>query len=522
VSEIPGNHSDRTGLAVWQFWLWGLIALAMLWRLLLATWLPILSRDGAQFCWYAQHLADEGLTYLQSPLARQHPLYPMLIMLVQRGLGGVGCSGPESWQWAGQAVSLVSGLCVVLLTIRITAELIRQLELPLDPRLTGMVAGVLCAWMPLHTHLSVDVLSDELHLAFYLLGIDQMLRLRDWRAAVGAGFAAGLAFWVRPEGGAIALGAGSALLALRNVLGWRKLLVRAALLGVSLCVCVGAYWLLTGNFSAKKNPLPWMVGEKVVQRDAGVLEVELAKLEMMELPPPIVPLSVVYQMGRAGRIVVPLLGILGLWHVRRKLLGAVLIGPLSCAVIHFSLLVVLQSVYHYLAPRHTLVLVALLTPLGAIALVEGLRRLSAQRAVQVGIIAAIALPLCWYNLRLPNGADRYIRGVARWMIAHDDQIAQRRVMTGSGLLRVAFYSGAVPVQWHENDQTSAEQIATQMLGERADYFLIETGPGFEREGNQARITALLEESVVRERLELVQTLDVGSNVKLLVFRLLPS
>lgn len=493
----------------------------MLWRMVLAAWLPILSRDGAQFCWYAQHLAEDGLTYLQSPLAKQHPLYPLLIMLVQRGLGGVGFAGPESWQWAGQIVSFVSGLCVVLLTIRITVELVRQLALPLEPRLTGLIGGVLCAWMPLHTHLSVDVLSDELHLAFYLLGIDQILRLRDWRAAVGAGLAAGLAFWVRPEGGAIALGAGSALLAWRSVLGWRKLWVRTALLGISLFVCVGAYWLLTGNLSAKKNPLPWMVGETVVQQDAGTSGIELAKLEMMDLPAPAVPLSVVYQMGRAGRIVVPLLGILGLWQVRRRLLGAVLIGPLTCGVIHFSLLVVLQSVYHYLAPRHTLVLVALLTPLGAMALVEGLRRLSDQRGLQIGILVAIALPLGWYNLRLPNGADLYIRDVARWMIAHDDQIAQRRVMTGSGLLRVAFYSGAIPVQWHENDQTSAKQIATQMLGEQADYFLIETGPGFEREGNEIRIAALLEESEVRDRLTLVQTLDVGSNVKLLVFRLLP-
>lgn len=522
MSTPTDAQPTRSTLSTTHKILLALLVLALVWRLLLAFWLPILSRDGALFCWYAQELGEAGTAYLQSEQAQQHPLYPALILIVKRGLMLVGVAdSPLLWQFAGQTVSWLSGVVVVWLMVRVTSLIARQLGLQHTASTVGLTAGVLTAWLPMHVHLSVDVLSDELHLALYLLGIDQMLRLRDWPSAIGVGFAAGLAFLVRPEGGAIALGAGSTLLGLRAVLGWRGLLFRGALLAASLLLCLAPYWFLTGALSTKKNPLPWMVGEEVAQAESPTQhEFALAKLEMVELPPAAIPFSVAYQTGRAGRLVLPLLGLIGLWHLRRHLLGPVLVGPLTCAAIHFSLLVVLQGVYQYLAPRHTLVLVALLTPAAAIALLEILGRLRASVAARAGVILVIAGTLVWYNLRLPNGADAYIRTLPDVLTAIDAQISQRRVMAGSGLQRAAFYAGAIPVRWHENDQLTAEQIATQMLGERADYFLIETGPGFEREGNEQRVADLERLPALAGRFERIKMLSPKPGVELYVYRIM--
>ena len=530
MSTPPDAQPANPSSSILPKLLLALIVVALIWRLGLALYLPIISRDGAQFCWYAQGLDAHGLSYLRSEQAQQHPLYPALILMVHSGMRLVLGEQPIVWQGAGQLVSWLSGLAVVWLMMRVTTLIVQQLGLAQAARTVGLVAGVLTAWLPLHVHLSVDVLSDELHLALYLLGIDQMLRLRDWPAAIGVGFAAGLAFLVRPEGGAIALGAGSTLLCLRGVLGWRGLLLRGMLVGVSLLLCIAPYWYLTGALTHKKNPLPWMVGEEVARceltPDSAAPESlasgdpAYAKLETVTLPAVSIPFSVAYQTGRAGRVVLPLLGLIGLWRLRKFLLGPVLVGPLTCAGIHFSLLMVLQSAYHYLAPRHTLVLIALLTPAAALVLIEIMQRLSVNRAAQAGVLLVLAWPLVWYNLRLPNGADAYIRDLGRYLgMEYIPNITQQRLMSGSGLQRVAFYTGATPVHWHENDQLTGERIATQMLGERADYFLIETGPGFERAGNAERIAQLQQAPALADRLTLVAEFEPTPGVELHVFRL---
>lgn len=481
--------------------------------------MPVLARDGATFCWYAQGLAANGISYLNDPQAQQHPLYPALILIVQQGLVLIGVEeSPLRWQIAGQLISFISGALVVWLMIRVTREIAQQLSLVTTPQTLALVAGLLTAWLPLHVHLSVDVLSDAMHLALYLLGIDQILRLRAWPAALGAGLAAGLAFLVRPEGGAIALGAASVLLAMRNRLGWSAMLWRGACLGFGVILCVAPYWVTTGSISLKKNPVEWLLGEEVAvvapdQNDA------LAKLETVELPPAAVPFSVAYQTGRAGRLLLPLLGLMGLLLLRRFLFQSTLIGLMTCGMIHFSLLVWLQTQYHYLAPRHTLVLVVLITPAAAYALLWILQQLSSRRSAQVGLCVGLSVPLLLYNLRIPNGGDGYLREVADWLVVHEPEIKQRRLMAGSGPLRVAFYTGAKPVRWHENDQVTAEQIATQMIGEQADYFVIELGSGFEQMGNDERLKMLKELPELKKRLTEIRAIASQGHPELRIYRI---
>jgi predicted membrane-bound dolichyl-phosphate-mannose-protein mannosyltransferase len=257
----PAAHSARRLL-----WLAvGIIVVAAGWRAVIAATMPCIARDSVTFCEYARDLGNEGWAYLRRPTTHQHPLFPLTVLATQR-LGRVlgVADSPLTWQRSGQVVAGLAGLALVLLAGLLTRRLVRRVELPIDPNAAAVGALALAALLPLNIWLSAEVMSDQLHAAFYLLGAWAMLRLERTRSAALCGVAGALAYLTRPEGLVVILAALAALVALR--IPWRRRLLGMFTLLAAFGVCASPYWLATGALTAKlgKNPLDWLRGEETV------------------------------------------------------------------------------------------------------------------------------------------------------------------------------------------------------------------------------------------------------------------
>lgn len=481
--------------------------LAGAWRGGVAVRLPAIARDGVTFCWYARDLGADGLQHLRSARARQHPLYPAAILAVQRVVRALGApDSPMTWQRSGQAVSWSAGLVVIALMGGLTVRLVRRLELPLDERLAALAAMLWTALLDLHVWLSSDVMSDQVHLALYLAAVCLLLKLDTLPAALGCGILSGLAFLTRPEGALPVLGALVALIASRRQVGLRKLAARAAVLACGFLLCAGPYWWAAGRLSAKKDPLQWLQPHPTAydgQRDAGVALAAdppvrwaqaglLAKLETLDVPWYALLPHALYKLFRAGRVVVPLLALLPLYSLRKRLGGPVLAGWAACLAGHVGLTLVLLGHYGYLDPRHMLVPVALLTPLAAMLLTRGLTLLlDVRRYWLVGLLGVVCFsPLAAYALRVPNARDRFLVDAARWLAASDPKVASKRLLSGSSPQRVAFYANMRWEFWAEKPDEYAA-LARQIRSGGPGYFALEVGPGFERQGNRELLEKLI-------------------------------
>lgn len=500
-----------------------ILVVAGVWRAAMAAAMPILARDGATFCWYARDLGQQGLAFLRDPSTRQHPLFPALILAVERTarlLGGVDV--PLTWQRSGQLIAWLSGLAVVALVGAVTHRLVCRLRLPLDERLATLGAMLLAAVLDLNVWLSADVMSDQLHLAFYLAAVWFLLKLDTLPAALGCGLLSGLAFLTRQEGLVPVLAGLVALVTMRRQTAWPKLAARAGVLLLGFLVCAAPYWVAVGRFSAKKDPLDVLRQEASaalgrpsleppiapVSDDPGVLT--LAKLETQHLPWYALLPQALYKLLRAGRVVIPLLALLPLVNLRRRLLDPVLSGLTTCLAGHLALTLVLLKQYGYLDPRHMLVAVLLLLPLAGMQLSRGFSLLwQFHRPRLAGaLVAVFVLPLAVYALRVPNSGDRFIADAARWLAAHDPHAASQRLLSGASLKRLAFYTDLRWEPWTEEpDQypTLAEQIRSGGPGYFAIESVIQGDSGFERAGNRELVAKLLADDLLAPYLGHVET-----------------
>lgn len=210
---------------------------------------PCVGRDGPTFIWMAQDLSRDFAGTVRA--ADQHPGYPMLILAAQKA-GGVFGVSPENAGWAMSArvVSAVFGLALVTAVWLLGRKVF-------DERVAG-IAAVLVAVLPMFTETSSNVWSDTPHLTFFLLSawlVVEGLDRRRWGWFLGAGAAAGVAFWIRPEGLTPVVVGGL-------VLGWRFVRpgeVRARVVLWGLCLGVGAaalvlpYTAVKGRLTAKKD-----------------------------------------------------------------------------------------------------------------------------------------------------------------------------------------------------------------------------------------------------------------------------
>lgn len=541
-------------------------------RLYHAAAMPVMSRDGVVFCWYARDLGRVGPAYLRDPQAQQHPLFPTLILGVARLAELVGAEPtPLLWQRCGQAVAWLSGLAVVVLSGALASTLVRRLELPIDARLATLVAMLLAGLLDLNVGLSADVMSDQTHLALYLAAVLVLGRLDTLSAAIGGGALAGFAFLTRQEG---FLPAAAAMLALglgRGPTHFRTRLARAAAIAVGFVVVAGPYWAVTGRISTKKDPLHWLEHETaaaepwmpadgasvslpgtlpppVLERSGNADIRELGSRRANSVggshPPPAPPWEgggmrassalaklethdfgwyallpyAAYKTLRAGRVVIPLLAVLPLLNLRSRWRHPALVVVLLCAVGHLGLTTLLLDRYGYLATRHTLVVVALLTPLAAM-FVARLAQLAVERqSAWIGLLAAALVcgPLLPYALRTPNARDAHL-AVAVARLSETEQPAGRLLVSGASQKRIAYYLDMRWEPWSE-DAEDFEDVQRRLVGLDGGYFALETGPGFERRGNEVLLGRLRADPELGPRLEDALELATTDGARLHVLR----
>lgn len=486
-----------------------IFVLASAWRAVMAAALPVISRDGVLFCWYARDLGQQGFAFLRTPDAQQHPLFPVLILATHKVARTLGApDGPLTWQRSGQLVCWLAGLAVVALSGLLARRLVRRLQLPLDERVTMLVAMLMAAALDLNVWLSADVMSDQVHLALYLAAVWLLLKLNRLPAVLLCGVLAGLAFLTREEGLMPAVGGCAVLLAQRKRFGLRRTAGRGLVLLAGFLVCAGPYWAAVGRFSTKKDPVQWLreeaaaadvqPGPDAPTADApGTAIPMLARLEIVELHwYQVVPFAL-YKLLRAGRVVLILLALLPLLNVRRRLLDPVLIGFTTCLAGHFVLTLGLASHYGYLSPRHMLVIVMLLAPLAAMLLGRVVHLAWANRRPASGVLAILVClaPLLAYALRVPNSKDAFLAGAARWLVQYDPEHETKRLLGGTSTRRIAFYADMAWEHWPETP-ADYDGLRDQLRGLAPGYFAIEVageagqGDQKEREGNRELVTHL--------------------------------
>lgn len=488
---------------------WALLAVlvgAGVWRAIMAAAAPVISRDGVTFCWHARALGEQGWAYLRDQAFQQHPLYPALILSVQRVARALGGSDtPLTWQYSGQLVSWLTGMIVIVLVGLLTSRLVRRLELPVNERLTVLLAMLMAAVLDLNVWLSSDVMSEQVHLAFYVAAVVLLLRLDRARTALFVGLFSGAAFLTRQEGFVPALAGLVTLIGQgfqRPSVPRRPLAGRAAALLAGFLLLAGPYWLSIGGLSQKKDPLDWLgddatAAASVPDESHSIARVSLARLQTHEVSWYALMPQALYRLLRAGRVVVPLLAIPPLLNLRRQWRGPVLGGLTLCITLHFALTLVLLHRYGYLAPRHMLVIVALLMPFAALLLGRIVSLLSDVKRGGLGalIVGLCLLPSAVYAARVPNSGDAFLRDAANWLGTHDLHAPSKRLLSGSSPRRIAFYVDMRWEPWFEQPE-AYEALVRQIRRDGPGYFAVEVGPGFERRGNRE----LLEKLLADERL----------------------
>lgn len=534
-----------------------LFVVALAWRGVMAVLMPCLSRDGVTFCWYARALEQRGIAYLRQPTTQQHPAYPALILAVRRLALACGASdGPLLWQASGQSVAFAAGLLVIGLSAALAARIAAAAAPRVDSRLAACMAAGLAAVLPLNIELSVDVLSDSLHLAFYLAAALCITSIRRPPSAAACGLASGLAFATRPEGAGVLLGGAAACfaaawIARRGVSPVNRGVRRAALSGVLLvagfAAVAGPFAWVMGRFTPKKDPADVLgaavlgpleaAADRLVQRAAGAPAADgpaTARLITFDLSWYQIPGFIAYMTLRAGRVVVPLLGAAGValaWRHRRRPES---VGLATCFVLHAGLLCLLLHRWRYLAPRHTLVLVALLLPFAGLALARGWALagdwltaphgrtpagksgtlLNRAALLRVGGLALAAAPLIAYALRVPNGGEASLRRAANWLI-ENDRTAREKLLTGdNSAKRIAFYADMGWDGWLE-DPGDWPRIRDTTLTRKPDYFALDSG----HDGEAALIDRLLDDAEIGPRMAAVFQVDSGRGGRLQLFAL---
>ncbi len=541
--EPPAAGGDVAGRRWWLL-CGGFLLLSAVWRVVLAALMPCLSRDGANYCWFARDLGREGLALLRADVYDQHPLFPLAILGVQRLLVACGLAdSPLLWQRAGQVVACAAGLAVVLLCGLLARALSARLAIGAAAGRVGLIALLLAALLPLNTWLSADVMSDQLHLALYLGGVLAMLSVRQAGPAALCGVLAGLAFLTRPEGAAVFVAAGMVLAPVIVRERRPAVLVPLAGLIVGFAAVAGPYVAAIGGLSPKTDKERV---EEFVARDVSSdreLTPPRARGTGLRLvtgrPAPDRPQQsaltrretawweaapvAFYQTLRAGRIVVPLAALPVLWVLRRRLFSEPLLGPAACIAMHFAATALLVHRHGYLDPRHTLVVVGLLIPFAAMALCYAAARL--RPAAGVSLLVVACLPLAVYSLRIPNGVDGFVRRAGEWLADEDPHASQRLLLGGSSQRRIAFYADTRFQPWPENEpapQRRFDALRAHLLGSNPDYFAIEVGRGDELAGNDELLARLLADAAVGPRLREVASFESPRGVELKLMRLLPA
>ncbi len=357
---------------------------------------PLIAPDGIAFLEFAQELAVTPGAAIRG--RAQHPGYPALVLAV-RACAGALIPGDAEWIAAARLSSGLSGLACVLL-VWLT---VRQV---LDLRAANMGA-LLFALLPTVRQNAADALSDSTHLMLFLgalwLAARAAMRRSGWQFLL-SGVCSGVAYWVRPEGLAVAVAAaGCALVApaWRTRLGCRRTLGAAAalLLGSALVIApyVASVGTLTGKLAGKPG---WQRLNRAADASANVLGVTpsagsaptLTAVPLASLAAGCGVLTANLAEGLHGVLLVPLL--LGIPRATRRMQGVQSSLLWALAMTYVGLLLLLYVLGGYMDRRHLIPLFALLIPSlseGTLAIGDWLRGLGERRRGTAWLLPGVAV-----------------------------------------------------------------------------------------------------------------------------------
>jgi 4-amino-4-deoxy-L-arabinose transferase-like glycosyltransferase len=468
TTESPDRLTSRQ-LAVLLL----ICAVALALRVYHALAAVVVSPDSALLIEYARQLGDAPLTAVRTNA--QHPLYPGLILLLHKPVSLLTGIGPAGWIAAGRIAAIAGSLGAVLAMYWLTARLYS--------RRFGLIAAALLAVLPDACAVGADVLTDLPHLALYLLGLVALLvgvQTGRWQYFVTAGAAAGLAFLTRPEGASV-LVVGLILLALHRQ--WplkRRIPLAAGLVGVFLLIA-GPYQLATGKLIQKKSLFELLKFGSAAREAAASIEKPASaavpdheqwaqQASVAAMP---VPLNILRQWLRAGRVVYVVLAILGLAVARPRAPGGRLLA--AAVGVHILLLCALQSTHGYLDRRHAMLLATLSLPLAAAGIAwladRADKRIPGKRdtVVVVLILVCVAATSRWL-VRPINAAEEHVVAAGRWLAAHSDPGIP--VVGDSRLRRVALYADRPFVEWRWWGG-SVKHLATCLTEQQTAYFVVD-------------------------------------------------
>ncbi len=500
LSERPGRHRVFTALLL-------ICALALLLRAYHVLVAVAISPDSALFIDYARELPEDPIAALRQ--YQQHPLYPSLIWLFREPVRWFAGDGPTGWILAGQLVAIAGSLGAVLALYWLTARLY--------DRGRGLIAAALLAVLPDACRFGADVLSDLPHLALYLVGLAALLTgMQTDRARffLVAGAASALAFLTRPEGASVLLVGLGVLVAHGPWPLRRRAGLAVAMVAVFFCLA-GPYQIATGKVVPKKPPLELLKVSRAAQVETSGTALKAWQPARLRPAPPAVsasqaanlpvPINVLRQWLRAGRVVYILLAILGVVVARPRGVGGRILG--AAIGVHLALLHVLEYRYGYLDRRHALILATLSLPLAAEAIWWLANRISvrtggastaARSGAVIAIVALCVLGTGVWLLRPINPGEEHVVGSARWLQRHTEPDAL--IVTDSRLRRVALYADRPFAQW-PYWQGGVDHLAEFLADKPACYFLVDVEYITSSERNPAFFEQLEEE--FGRRLELM-------------------
>lgn len=496
-------------------------------RAYLVSSMPIISRDGAEFILYAQHLADSPVETLRR--YRQHPLFPLTVLACHRlasFVEGAADNPYAPWIMAGHVSSFAGGLLAVLAVGVLAGALFN--------RRTAVVAALCAALLPEFCRNSADVLSDMWHLTFYLLAAALAVRglVRQRLAPMAAaGLLTGVAFLIRPEGGEVALVACAAACAW-PARSWRSRAATAGACAAAFLIIAGPYMLLTGQVVHKKAIGRLLFGSADThvpdRASAGATDVFATRVGAASGPARERPVHA--RSARAASValdrasLVPFVGatdtgctpclvaqhvkaaietlinwvrslrvmyalpLLAWWLLRPRTSAPVSGGRVAFALwaVHAAVCVLLITRFDYgdvFSTRHAFVLAALTLPWTAAGLIlladyvtARLRRPRAPAWLWAGMAVVVIGPTLPWLLRTPNAGDAYLRTAGEWI--RDHYPGPQRILTDRW--RVAMYAGKTFQERFEGDQVvrwpgtaDAAELVAWVRGESPDLVVLD-------------------------------------------------
>jgi len=480
VSEIRDAQQQRVrdGLT-----LFAILVVAGVLRAVAWSHTVVIFNDGPVFLGMAEAIeAGRWAAVLAHPF---HPLYPALIALVAQA--------PIGFETAAIAVSIFGGL----LSIVGIYFFVRQAF----GRDLAWLATWIVALHPWAVDFSSDVMSDGLYEGFYLLGFAALASLVErprFSAALGCGVAAGLAYWVRPEGVGLLVACGILLSirAWRDVGDRRRILVAMAALvlaaGLVMAPLVASMSRESGELSLtrKKSLAGLAAGEAHTRLEAdrdgggkvGAVGSPIPLPRSAEradgggaIRPPRTVAGFFEALSRAGRTSLAALryevaafALIGLWAIRsrrRFYREATVALP---ALLYSGVLVLLVWGAGYVARRHAL---AALLPICAYAalgwrtlwvgVIDRLAAGNPQRATRLksprSICLALVVVLCvvWgaRDLRFRRAEREPLRIAAEWL----GENATSAGSVAAQKLRIAYYARAQYVPLPSGNDGRIEQ-----------------------------------------------------------------